>query len=117
MNKLILNKKEAQAIEGARFLWDDEKIIEICVKEDSTWMNECAPLNDMSLLRIAGALINVYEVKKTPEEQLRDYYEEHRLMNLPEDTNQGQFNVAIGRKDGVIKTLHTLGIEIEGINK
>jgi len=56
---------------------------------------------------LMSALINGYEVEKTPEERLREYYEE--FSRLPDDYEAGVL-------EGVYKTLEILGITIEGIN-
>src|SRR5690606_5663468 len=65
---------------------------------------EQAPANPDMLM---SALINGYEVEKTPEERLREYYEE--FSGFPDDYEAGVL-------EGVYKTLEILGITIEGIN-
>ncbi|MFD1453275.1 hypothetical protein [Oceanobacillus sojae] len=61
------------------------------------------------------ALAHGYEVEKTPEDDLRNYYEANAWIGVPELTSaekRARCNVRIG----VWETLAILGIEIEGIN-
>ncbi len=60
------------------------------------------------------ALVNGYLVEATPEDKLRKYYEVNRTSALWDSDDE--FYQKIGRREGVHKTLVTLGITVEGIN-
>ncbi|OJT65468.1 hypothetical protein BFP49_09485 [Bacillus licheniformis] len=62
-------------------------------------------LRGLSPLTIVAALINGYEVEKTPEEKVREYYESHGGSPSAEE-----------RKAAIRETLYKLGIKIEGVN-
>lgn len=57
------------------------------------------------------ALVNGYVVEATPEDKLRTYYEGNKLK---QDLLYGSRNR--GRVEGILYTLNTLGITIEGVN-
>lgn len=54
------------------------------------------------------ALVNGYEVEKSPEEKLRESYEKFREAMV--------YSYEHGIADGIRRALNTLGITIEGIN-
>lgn len=59
------------------------------------------------------ALVNGYEVEKTPEEKVREYYDRY---NPEYATTLFTEELFTGRRQGVYNTLDLLGIKIEGIN-
>lgn len=61
------------------------------------------------------ALEHGYEVEKTPEDKLRDYYEANEWEGRPE-LNSAEKRARCNVRHGVKVTLNKLGIEIEGIN-
>lgn len=65
---------------------------------------EDAPANPDILM---SALVVGYEIEKSPEEMLREYYEE--FSRFPDDYEAGVL-------EGIYKTLDILGVTIEGIN-
>jgi DNA integrity scanning protein DisA with diadenylate cyclase activity len=54
------------------------------------------------------ALICGYEVEKTPEERIRDYYKDRR--------HSQEGSIASYQAESIEKTLNILGINIEGVN-
>lgn len=78
------------------------------------WIEEFSCLNQLDILTLAAALVNGYEVEKTPEEKVRDFYAsfEGDPHMYPEETH-----FRYKEYQRVIKsTLNFLGIEIEGVN-
>jgi len=106
INKPVITKEQAEAIQ---FLmsdgndWTEDDILEHHVA--NRWFNEYEPLNSLYTIVLAAALINGYEVEKTPEEKVREYYESHGGSPSAEE-----------RKAAIRETLCKLGIKIEGVN-
>lgn len=63
-------------------------------------------IKEMNFDSLAIAIYDSYEVEKTPEEKLADYY---KKLNLNEDSSA---DIAFG----IMKTLQMLEIKVEGIN-
>lgn len=61
-----------------------------------------------SPIDLMQALVNGYEVEKSSEEELREYYEDLRKSSPG--------SLYSWEADGVLKTLSILGIKIEGVN-
>lgn len=57
---------------------------------------------------LLSALVNGYTIEQTPEEKVREYYEDRRLSHAG--------SIADYQADAVKETLNLLGIKIEGIN-
>jgi hypothetical protein len=60
------------------------------------------------------ALICGYEVEKTPEELVRDYFEDTEKAFANAGAYDGQFYN--GSADAIVQTLNLLGIKIAGVN-
>lgn len=75
----------------------------------------CSGINTIDIMTLAAALINGYEVEKTPEEKVREYYEK-----LCDGYDRAQFHEDKGKyllmKRSVRRTLDALGVQIAGIN-
>lgn len=72
------------------------------------WGKTHEALNTIKPLEVAAALINGYEIAKTPEEELRYYYLCRRKASIGSpDSHQAE---------GVLATLSILGIQIKGVN-
>ena len=67
--------------------------------------DEYSGINTIDIMTLAAALINGYEVEKTPEEKVREFYESHGGSPSAEE-----------RKAAIRETLYKLGIKIEGVN-
>jgi hypothetical protein len=61
------------------------------------------------------AIVNGYEVETTPEESLREYYDELYRVASNDDPCRRQYKAEC-QADAVLKTLDILGIKIEGVN-
>ncbi|MBU5262017.1 hypothetical protein KQI43_04315 [Bacillus atrophaeus] len=122
--KPVLTKKQADAIKKLRELhkWTDEDILiewalVVSEKEENT-TEEFMPLLDLGIITLAASLINGYEVEKTPEEKVREYFEGVRNSRderyLAGDIEGKRFHA--GALVGICNTLGLLGIKIEGVN-
>lgn len=82
------------------------------------WGKSCSALNDLDILTLAAALVNGYEVEKTPEEKVREYFEwlkrSRDERHIAGDVEGKRFKA--GLLQGVLNTLDYLGIKIEGVN-
>ncbi|MGF9741957.1 hypothetical protein ABEX06_00510 [Bacillus safensis] len=73
------------------------------------WKDLFSCLNDMDIATLAAALINGYEIVKSPEEELHEYYVE--ALHTARDETTGH-----DIQDAIRYTLETLDIKIEGVN-
>lgn len=119
MTKAIITKEQAKAIEYLRttvpYYDTDEKLIishaETLMPKghgsESTWGPQSAALNGMPLSTFSRAILNGYEIEKTPEEEVAALY--HAYGNIFETFDEGvQF--------GIKQTLSRLGIKVKGVN-
>ena len=94
---------------------DKEKSDLLRIHAKDRWIEEFSCLNELDIMTLAAALVNGYEVKKTPEEKLREYYES--LWSDYCDSDDPFIEVACESARAAVKeTLNLLGIEIEGVN-
>ncbi|NRF01228.1 hypothetical protein HRF55_10530 [Bacillus subtilis] len=82
------------------------------------WIEEFSCLNQLDIMTLAAALVNGYEVEKTPEEKVREYYEKTERTR---DERQSAGDIEGKRfhggvMNGICNTLDLLGIKIEGVN-
>jgi hypothetical protein len=68
-----------------------------------------------NLMGLTKALVNGYEVEKTPEEKVCQYFDylEKRYNENLHDRDAGKYHLALV---SVKRTLNDLGIKIEGVN-
>lgn len=93
--------------------WTRDDILNYHLTVD--WGKSCSALNDLDIMTLAAALVNGYEVEKTPEEKLREYYES--LWSDYCDSDDPFIEVACESARAAVKeTLNLLGIKIEGVN-
>jgi len=88
--KVKVTKEQAELISHLQDKWSNDGIIQSHVKY--AWTTEkYDPLNDLTTEELAKALINGYDVEKSPEERLREWYEsaEDLYENLGEDYDGG----------------------------
>ncbi|MGG2979471.1 DUF1642 domain-containing protein [Bacillus licheniformis] len=117
ITKPVITKEQAEAIQ---FLmsggndWTEDDILEHHVA--NRWFNEYAPLNNLDIMTFAAALINGYEVKKTPEEKVREYYATNYQRHKQSMPHSKDDIFTSGVAEGVRNTLDCLGIKIEGVN-
>ncbi|XAG96631.1 hypothetical protein U9I19_000220 [Bacillus phage KKP_4049] len=121
--KALVTEEQAKAIEFLRGAYTDGEIMAMYVEDTLGYIEmrhgrDVGCLYNLDALGLATALINGYEVEKTPEEQIKEYHEEalkcHRESKYEWDVESMQYHS--GRIDGVRKTLDILGIKIEGVN-
>lgn len=119
--KPTITKEQADAIEVLRSTRDltDEWILleyaDVHFGSSSDDTPEFQPIASMDLMTLAAALVNGYEVEKTPEEKLREYYES--LWSDYCDSDDPFIEVACESARAAVKeTLNLLGIKIEGVN-
>jgi hypothetical protein len=124
MEKAILPKEVAEAIEqmrrsGMNDLHIAASIQDRCLDQAvriHRWIDNQDDYKTASET-VLLALVNGYEVKYTPEQQLRTYYEElKRSEDFMESTNRGSGSQFRQGWLSVESTLRILGIKIEGIN-
>lgn len=109
VNKPIIPAEIADAIEKARsHRWDNERIAYFVVNPDPT-ATGIAALRSIPFDTLPAALVNGYERELTPHEKIRERYE----WEVP--TTSEQF-WSDGYVSGMLFTLNTLGIKIEGVN-
>lgn len=112
--KPTITKEQAEVIQI--FMdGDKEKSDLLRIHAKDRWIEEFSCLNELDIMTLAAALINGYEVKKTPEEKVREYYES--LWSDYCDSDDPFIEVACESARAAVKeTLNLLGIKIEGVN-
>lgn len=114
--KVTVPKEVAEAIDFLKEHDDNIPYVLYRVSKDKPIIDaNCGTLTGLDIYTIMSALVNGYEIEKSPEEKLREYYSESEDRRR---ISQGFGNEKryLGRKEGVNKTLDILGITIEGIN-
>ena len=119
ITKPVITKEQAEAFEKLREQYTDEEIvIKYIESELDLFDSSCACLYDLGFTDFLAALINGYEVEKTPEEKVREYFGEaqrrRRERRDAGDIESMRYNS--GKIDGVRTALAILGIKIEGVN-
>nr|MDH3082642.1 hypothetical protein [Bacillus subtilis] len=112
--KPTITKEQAEVIQI--FMdGDKEKSDLLRIHAKDRWIEEFSCLNELDIMTLATALVNGYEVEKTPEEKLREYYES--LWSDYCDSDDPFIEVACeSARAAVNETLNLLGIKIEGVN-
>lgn len=95
VNKPVLTKAQAKALDLARI-------------KNSTVSEIYVPFNDVPLETLVDALVNGYQVEKSTEEKVREFYESF----VHHDDGEYCEGVAYG----INQTLDLLGIDIPGVN-
>ncbi|NUJ16264.1 DUF1642 domain-containing protein [Bacillus glycinifermentans] len=94
IKKPVITKEQAELFEKLREVYTDEELV-------ARYIDNELDLFDLGFTDFLAALINGYEVEKTPEDKVREYF-----VNLSESCD----------RRAVISTLNLLGIKIEGVN-
>jgi hypothetical protein len=103
MEKVLINKEEAEALESALEINGGDKANVVAWHAaNGLWDGNRAPLNDLDLDDVCRALYVGYEVETDPEEKIVDLYESYP----PEGSYRALIN----------EVLSTLNIQIKGIN-
>jgi len=121
MNKVTLPKEVAEAIEGLRRLGKSNcdiisSVIGRIYGKNSKVVRDYAECSNDNFEDILSALVNGYEIERTPEEKLREYYE--GLKSSEDSLEIAGYSGSQFRQgwQSVENTLDILGITIEGIN-
>lgn len=107
-----ITKEQAEAITYLRELSRNDAYI---LRNHGEYDRHCAVLNNLSLVSLAAALINGYEIEKTPEQKVRDYYEKlaAKRRYVPGCIDEIKIYTEM---DAIRRTLDMLGIEIDFVN-
>jgi hypothetical protein len=113
--RVTLPREVAEAIELAR-KWEyrDDEILKQAAGHGFV-THELIPLESVDIMTLAKALINGYEIEKSPanfeaerKEKAREFYEEQYKKR--------HLDYSAGILDGIKFTLTTFDIKIEGVN-
>jgi hypothetical protein len=104
--KIKLPKKVAKDIEFIKSFakWTDREIIAAKAKEDAPFNGAYSGLNECDFDTLLRALVNGYEVEKTPEEEVRELYRGY--------IEAGHQSEAAAIRAAFIR----YGVRIEGVN-
>ncbi|MCA0117409.1 hypothetical protein [Bacillus sp. RSS_NA_20] len=107
-----ITKEQAEAITYLRGLGRDDEYI---LSYRGEYVGHCAVLNDLSRVSLAAALINGYEIAKSPEQKVRDHYEKlvAKRRYVPGCIDEIKLYTEM---DAIRRTLDMLGIEIDFVN-
>ncbi|MCY9225947.1 hypothetical protein MOF11_13020 [Bacillus haynesii] len=111
--KPVITKEQANSIGNIRRegVMNDEDIL----RNHGIFAGADACLNELDFMTLAAALINDYEVEKTPEEKVREYYEE--IIRDKEGAFDYEEQLSYENMSHAVReTLNRLGIKIEGVN-
>lgn len=118
MNKPVLTKEQAKAVDALLDVWKGKPEYgrTVLVEEKLTdgWDGEFGDAESISDDDFIAAIYVGYVVEKTPEEKIRDYYRRsERMYGIfgPDDGSEYKERMA-----SVKYVLTTLGIKIEGVN-
>lgn len=115
-----ITKEQSEAIEFLRKHYDDSTIIAMYAEDTigyvhQTYGHDCGSVYGLDLLNFAAALINGYEIEKTPEQKVREYYEKlaAKRRYVPGCIDEIKIYTEM---DAIRRTLDMLGIEIDFVN-
>lgn len=114
IKKPEITKEQAEAIGFLRKYYDDRGILELYAEDNigciyQMYGHDCGSVYELDLIDFATALINGYEIAKSPEEKVREFYVE--ALHTAWDERAGR-----DVQNAIRYTLETLGIKIEGVN-
>ncbi|MCY7954718.1 hypothetical protein MOB72_08120 [Bacillus licheniformis] len=114
IKKPVITKEQADSIEAFLEVGTKEELLTAKV-HCCHFGDEYSGINTIDIMTLAAALINGYEVDKTPEEKVREYYED-----LCDEFDRAYWSSDelkyLCKKQAVRETLDKLGIKIEGVN-
>lgn len=116
--KVVVTKEVAEAIELTLESKNVPVIVAKIAEGRSIPNQRYKPLEGLSLETLMRALVNGYEVERSSEEKVREYYDRCRT-NREEAIDGGLYLNAQhldGQVIGASITLNLLGIKIEGVN-
>lgn len=116
MKKIIVTKEVASIIESAKKEGSVGRLVALVAEKDPIAVEEFLPVLEIGLHSLMHSLVIGYEVEKTPEENVREYYENLKdTENRLEEVGQCGSQFRQGWQS-VEETLELLGIKIEGVN-
>ncbi|MED0863782.1 hypothetical protein [Bacillus safensis] len=108
-----ITKEQAEAITYLRGLGRDDEYI---LSHFGVYVRHCAVLNDLSRVSLAAALINGYEIEKSREQKVREYYKANYAKHERSKPYSDDDYYTTGVLTGISRTLDLLDIKIEGVN-
>lgn len=107
--KPTLTPEQSAALTRAIADYGKERVLRNHADSTTKWTAHLSALNDLDLLTLSAALINGWEVEKSPVDLLRDEY--RRVVDLRDiDSNVDYWC------RGVLEALGATGQYVEGIN-
>ncbi|MGG4126437.1 hypothetical protein ABEV79_23585, partial [Bacillus licheniformis] len=76
IKKPVITQEQAEALEAFLEVGTKEELLTAKV-HCCHFGDEYSGINAIDIMTLAAALINGYEVEKTPEEKVREFYESH----------------------------------------
>ncbi|MGD2353404.1 hypothetical protein ACP8H2_17125 [Bacillus subtilis] len=107
--KPTITKEQADALYAQKLANYEEYILSAACRGDF----EGTPLGALDVLTLAAALVNGYEVEKTPEEKVRELYNQHRHEAACSFTDEGT-NLSLGKAFGIKEASKVFGVDVEG---
>lgn len=105
--KVVLTKKQAEALEEAKKEFENDRIIKNHITGNgSEWLRQCSSLNGMTIDELIKAVYIGYETETTAEEKILNEY-------LRRDTGD---KTDMAYQNGMEFVLCTLGVIIKRIN-
>lgn len=116
-----ITKEQAEAIKFLRKDYSDVQIIEMRSKGKGCLLlikgdRACGSIYDLSIIELAAALINGYEIVMTPEEKVREFFDYNHERHERSEALSPEDHYTTGVSQGIKRTLEHLGIKIEGVN-
>lgn len=105
MEKVMIAKEEAVALESALEISGGDKAHIVEWHSKDLWTDKQAELNDMDLNTLCTALYVGYEIEPGPEEKILNHFNGVRGDNY-----------GIGFREGIKVALANFNIQIQGIN-
>lgn len=113
IKKPVITKDQSDSIEAFLEVGTKEELLTAKV-HCCHFGDEYSGINTIDIMTLASALINGYEVEKTPEESVREFYDSFECGPRMYPAEMSFRNEEYRR---IIKcTLNRLGIKIEGVN-
>lgn len=121
MEKAKLTKAQAEALENMRMRMDSVSIIKACCRRPDLKVDksEFAEVFTIPLDSLIFALFNDdgYDIERTPEEKVLLEYQSAMKRANSSTIYSSVYSANRNYATGIMFTLCTLGIQIEGINK
>ncbi|MCM3763481.1 hypothetical protein [Neobacillus niacini] len=112
MEKVMLSKEEAQALESALEISGGVPSNVVQWHSQDLWEGERSVLNDLDIDTVCRALYVGYEVEPGPEEKLLKHFQDQGVFKKKYPATEYHS----GHMDGIRLTLDLLNIQIKGIN-